>query len=229
MKSFEVVAPRLAGGKIPVLQEGFLWEVPVRQGPCEGWGLWRVTDFQADSIRPAAAWERSVAGGELRVVTLVEQHSPGSWSWSGPGRTSGRVHLVDQGAELDAVRAVHDGKRWWCLGLAPGQARKARRWREQLNNGTVPRNLKPSLGSTSRVGDEGDRLRRAVQLAGGQLLSWASTPNGLQVRWVRLGEEHTSLVDRDLNLQHAGFCLANTDRQHDLTSLVSLVGERHPT
>ncbi len=211
MKSYDIVAPRVRGGKLPCLQDGLLWEVPVASGPSEGWGLWKVIGFEAAYVRPAAAWERErfLVGRPRVAVTLLEQLARATWSGVAPGRTRVTVHLVDQGAELDNVRAVHDGIRWWSLGLASGRTRKAQRLRSERTKLT-----------------DAQRLKKAVELAGGVLLGFTPTSMGFQVRWQRGSEAFVSLVDRDLNLQQAGFCLANTDAQHDLTSLVSLIDER---
>lgn len=228
MRSCELVAPRFGGGKIPVWQDGLLWEVPVLSGPSQGWGLWRLEGEQASFVRPAAAWERERAlpGRPRQVVHLLEEIKPGLWKAAGPGRKELLVALVDQGAVFDALRVVDGGLRWWSLGLASGRASKSRRWRQSLEQGQPTPNLKPGLARARSQHDPGLVLTRAVELAGGRLLSWVSVANGYQVTWERQGQRITSMVDRQLNLQHAGFCLANTDRQHDLTSLVSLITER---
>lgn len=228
MRSFELVAPRVGGCKLPCLQDGLLWEVPVARGPDQGWGLWHVEDHQASYLRPAAAWERErcLVQKPRTVLTLLEDRGSGTWSATGPGRRMVTVHLVDQGAALDGVRAVHDGLRWWCVGLAPGKSRRSQRWRGQLAAGEAPPDLKPGYRGARVPHGDGQRIRRAVELAGGQLVAWEPTPHGFRVRWRREGAQHDSLVDRQLNLQQAGFCLANTDSEHDLTSLVSLIRER---
>lgn len=230
MRSCELVAPRFGGGKIPVWQDGLLWEVPVLSGPSQGWGLWRLEAEQASFVRPAAAWEREQAfpGRPRQVVYLVEELKNGLWKAAGPGRKELLVTLVDQGAVFDALRVVDGGLRWWSLGLASGRAGKARRWREALEQGQPAPNLKPGLARARSHNDPSLVLARAVELAGGRLLRWVSVANGYQVTWERQGHQITSMVDRQLNLQHAGLCLANTDRQHDLTSLVSLISERRP-
>ncbi len=228
MRSCELVAPRFGGGKIPVWQDGLLWEVPVLSGPSQGWGLWRLEDEQASFVRPAAAWERERAfpGRPRQVVHLLEELKSGLWKAAGPGRKELLVTLVDQGAVFDALRVVDGGLRWWSLGLASGRTGKARRWREALEQGQPVPSLKPGLARARSQNDPGLVLARAVEMAGGRLLGWVSVANGYQVTWERQGRQITSLVDRQLNLQHAGICLANTDRQHDLTSLVSLISER---
>ncbi|MBX3171652.1 MAG: hypothetical protein KF760_29855 [Candidatus Eremiobacteraeota bacterium] len=109
--------------------------------------------------------------------------------------------LAESFRDGDWLKAWWDGTRGWTVGPCAGPS--------------APTRVYP-----------GRDLRRAVERGGGELLSATPTQQGWSVTWRRGRETHTSQIDGQLNVLSAGFCLSGQDRIQDLTSLVSLIGER---
>lgn len=141
-------------------------------------------------------WLRPADPGDLRALPLrtLQLVETGVVEWQGR-----RLPL-----RFGETLAVRQRVRAW---LENGLA-----WYVELAPGLPPR---PPAGV-------GERLERAIRLGGGLLHGWSQAPHGLDVVWSRHGVRVTSRVRPDLGVLQAGFCLSDTDRVHDLTSLVSL-------
>jgi hypothetical protein len=78
-----------------------------------------------------------------------------------------------------------------------------------------------------------EQLRHALSKAGAVLHGCTEvrapdgTPQALVVEWSERGERHRyrSTIDHDLTVISSGICLSNRDRDFDLTSLVSVMGD----
>lgn len=89
--------------------------------------------------------------------------------------------------------------------------------------------LAAGVDMTNAAPDDGSargverRLRRALELGGARLLSYAYAHGGLRVEWQRGGQRGTTLVDGALNVVSAGICLSGEDERFDLASVVGVV------
>lgn len=159
------------------------------------------------------------------------------------------VHLVDEAARFDAIVARFDGAAWWFEAVdRRADARDADRLQEALL--AEPPLLSPWAGQTPEmrtawglayrqmvpveavpegapaptVTADGRRLRRALQLGGGDLESYREHGTHWLVEWrARDGMLHQSVIAHDLTVVNAGICLSGLDSTFDLQSLVNVI------
>lgn len=204
---------------------GFLVSHRLAEPAPAGWGVFRLEGDRARWVREASPWERP---RELRRLVLLGQDARERW-WGCPaGPTPGypvRVRLVEGASELGQVLAWFDGDHHWQVEVLDEGSLA----RERLRAGIARRGEREVGRAASRirrVADPGERLQRALGLAQARLLDWRALPDGFRVTWSRGTARVTSVVGQDLGVRDAGFCMAGTDRVHDLTSLASLLEER---
>lgn len=71
-----------------------------------------------------------------------------------------------------------------------------------------------------------ERLKAAIERAGGSYQSYIERGNTFTVEYRMGGEVHRSVVDKDtLGVQSAGICLSGTDAMYDLQSLCGVIAE----
>ena len=155
------------------------------------------------------------------------------------------VHLVSEASAFDRVVARHDGRSWW-FGEPDRRSdpRTADQLREAQAEGVAPDELRvagltPELrtayalatrkdedleGVRAQTSDE-QRLRRALELGGGELHGFVDHGSYWTVEWsTGEGQRHTSAVSRDqLTVLSAGICLDDRDSDFDLESLVGVM------
>jgi len=155
------------------------------------------------------------------------------------------VHLVSEASAFDRVVARHDGRSWW-FGEPDRRSdpRAADQLREAQAEGVAPDELRvagltPELrtayalatrkdedleGVRAQTSDE-QRLRRALELGGGELHGFVDHGSYWTVEWsTGEGQRHTSAVSRDqLTVLSAGICLDDRDSDFDLESLVGVM------
>ncbi len=162
------------------------------------------------------------------------------------------VHLVAGGDPFEQIKARFDGAAFWFEGLdRSGDPRTAEGLRRALGDMTPPEDLGiPRLTPEARVvyrmlrdaeekrrqrrrqrrrqarsQRDRTRLRRALDLGGGNLQQYRDRGNYWQVEWTTAGgRHHTSAISKnDLTVIGAGICLDGHDRDFDLQSLVGVV------
>lgn len=227
------VAPYEGGARVRLPEQGLLTSRRLRGPAPTGWGVFRAEADEARWVRAADPWELP---RDVRTLVLLGRDAHDRWWGCAPGRRPGypvRVRLVQEAQELDQIHAWFDGDHHWqtaALSTDP-------RLRESLQAAVPPRDLPTGLRpgdceayrlawSLGRSQDPQPRIQRALALAQARLEAWQPVPQGFRVTWTRLGERFVSILGPDLAVLDAGFCLAGTDRVHDLTSLASLVAER---
>ncbi|MCP5419050.1 MAG: hypothetical protein H6970_00975 [Gammaproteobacteria bacterium] len=158
------------------------------------------------------------------------------------------VHLVERGQALEGVIARWDGTAFWFDALdRRADPQLADQARESLRAFRSPETLRlPGLTPELRVAytlalkgtagyrarrtahDDRERLRRALDMAGGRLRDYREHDDYWLVEWLSAkGERHTSAIaKRDLTVISAGICLDGEDRRFDLQSLVGVMEQR---
>lgn len=217
------------GGRIQLRSsDGWSWWQKA-QADAAGWYWWdeRYTclepalDFEVEQNFPLKSLQklegdRARLGGRSVPLRLAEGQRPGDW-----------------------VRAWWDGATAWAVTPAsgPSQPRPDLETRRETvalpesnsvqpgRNSAHPQRSPVQPGRNSRAATVRE-VEAAVRRGGGQLVAAVPTPEGFRVDWARSGVNYSSLVDPQLNVLRAGFCLSGQDRIQDLTTLVSLVEGR---
>jgi hypothetical protein len=249
------VAPRVAGGRIAVRVAGLVCTFEVTPTAFEGWGIFAATDAsdskRARLLEPAPperidAYLRVLPARRLRLAHRMTRNTWIGFPLSGPLATPVPVHLVEAGVNaFEAVVARWDGRAAWFHHVdRRANPRHADRLTEALGALTPPYELRgPGLTPHMRAAyelaanqhaglrqwlrqrDEANRVRRALERGGGQLLAQHDRGDYWTVEWRTAdGMRHTSAIARaDLTVMSAGICLAGRDGDFDLQSLVGVV------
>lgn len=214
-------------------EQGLLTSRRLRGPAPAGWGVFRAEGDEARWVRAADPWELP---RDVRRLVLLGRDAHDRWWGCAPGPRPGyrvRVRLVQEAEELDHIDAWFDGDHHWQTAAHGSDPRLRESLRAAVPPSDLPTALRPGdreayrrAWSLGRRHDPRRRLERALGLAQARLEAWHPVPQGFRVTWTRLGERFVSILGPDLSVLDAGFCLAGTDRVHDLTSLASLVVER---
>lgn len=154
------------------------------------------------------------------------------------------VQLAEEVQMFDTVKVRFDGTNVWFEQIDPrADLRKSVYLREQLAQLTDPKKIElsgltheernayflaygPALEAdieSKRDKDE-DRIKDSLRRAGAQYQSYVDRGNTFTVEYLVDGTRHRSVVNKDnLAVESAGICLAGTDRNFDLQSLVGVI------
>jgi hypothetical protein len=155
------------------------------------------------------------------------------------------VHLVSDGMQFEQIIARFDGSSFWFEDsdrradpLAAEELRKALKKvvpPEELRfKGMTPemrtvydlvaRKKIEFMKQMEQQRDE-KRLKKALEMGGGELRSFRDRAEYWQVEWVtRDGQNHSSAIAKnDLTVISSGICLSGLDRNFDLQSLVGVM------
>lgn len=241
----EFVAPVLTGGKIRVQAEGMVMECSNRSS-FSGWGIFRVEHpYVARFVRQAEIWEKDEYRLRLSTVSLflLARDSGGVW-WAvhRKSNTFVPVYLAENMMKFDLVLTVFDGANHWFIEEhQENDPVKTRSMRECLQRGENADSLKipgmkpfdHEMYRISSLVEEnekektvGRRIERALTMGGAALMSFAETDSGILVNWRKMGRDISTMVNRELSVISAGYCLSGEDRYQDLASLASLTGRQ---
>lgn len=171
------------------------WRWSQRTSAPDGWHWWNTEGRWVAAAEPADLLQ-------IRVPTsLICKVGPGQGT--SVHNHAVRLRLADGIWPGQWLRAWFDGVQAWALFCC---------------NGPSPRKQRPRKTRANRI-------HAAVQRGGGQVRAVVPHSAGWEVSWERDGAHYQSLVDPDLNVLVAGFCLSGQDQLQDLTSLVSLTKE----
>lgn len=70
-----------------------------------------------------------------------------------------------------------------------------------------------------------DTLRFELAFMGAELEGWQESGSEYVVSWSYNGASYSMRVSREMRIESAGICLAGTDRQHNLSSIVGVMEE----
>ncbi|MBX7224011.1 MAG: hypothetical protein K1Y36_29110 [Blastocatellia bacterium] len=158
------------------------------------------------------------------------------------------VHLVAEGDRFETALVRGAGQAWWFETLdRKADPVIAAQLRESLAAELFPNQLRvPGLTPEMRIaydialkqhldslkGKRGNRdeirLRRALEVGGGQLAGYQDKEDHWLVEWTTsTGEQHTSAISKqDLSVMSSGICLSGRDHDFDLQSLVKVIEQR---
>lgn len=155
------------------------------------------------------------------------------------------VHLVSDGVQFEQIIARFDGSSFW---FEEGDRRAdplaAEELRKALKKVTPPEELRfkgmtPEMRTVydlvarkkiefmKQMQDMQDeqRLKKALEMGGGELRNFRDRADYWQVEWVTgNGQHHSSAIAKnDLTVISSGICLSGLDRDFDLQSLVGVM------
>lgn len=250
--SQEFLAPMIRGGRVQVRIAGILCRLRVRPAKFTGWGIFRATSAtDARLVRPASLAERQGYLNLFPLVRVILCQKAGYQWLAVPAHQADRrfqfrglvpVQLVEDEQLFEIVETRFDGGACWFD--RPDERRDpaaSAYLRQALQAMTDPKDLnRPGLTAEERAAyavsylarleDQRDRtedrLRQALAHAGAEFSSYLERDDCYRVEYTVDGERHISVLNKDnLDVQVAGICLAGTDRQFDLQSLVGVIRE----
>lgn len=253
----QFLAPHLRGSDVVVKVKGLVKTFRPTPENFEGWGVFRIlADNTAELLEKASRVQVSQYHRGLKASRfyLVRQLRDGTWlgypvSNSSFENTFGAVrpviiHLVKMGRTFDQVIGRWDGRNFWFDQVdRRGDPKLSRLLATALKNFVAPdalriKGLTPEQRKAYSLVFEQDerlrvscseaRLKRALELGGGQLESFIDGGDYWNTQWVTsTGERHTSAIRKsDLTVLSAGICLDGEDDKFDLQSLVGVVEQR---
>ena len=178
--------------------------------------------------------------GRGGLIESLKAEGPPGWSWwkpFGPGRAIwDRLATYPEleqelgkleDAQLSDVGKVRTGNR--TLNLRLGEHLPAGMWVKVWMDCGLPWFVRPACRAGYRPKKcTRQELETAILAGEGRLLAWKQEVPGVnRIEWLgKDGSRYRTRIDDKLNVLDAGFCMAGTDREHDLTSLVSASQER---
>ncbi|MDQ7824525.1 MAG: hypothetical protein RDV48_17110 [Candidatus Eremiobacteraeota bacterium] len=244
----QFVAPVIAGRKVQMRHSGAVRELSLARSH-EGWGVFAVrAGGRAGFVREAEEWERQDYLASCRRVSMLLFHRDMGGTWWACDMGRGRaiaVHLVEGCRMFDRIVVAHDGLSHLFVYLdekvSPEKGEKLReafvgeRPAETLSlDFFTARELEAYVRAldlhkiTEKSHKEAHirRIEEALRLGEGHLVECTEVDAGYRVIWTRNGVGYSTILDRNLSVLSAGFCLAGGDRLQDITSLSSLVALR---
>jgi hypothetical protein len=234
----EVVAPVDGTERVAVNVDGLIWLLRADDAP-RGWGVFDVCADQAVWLRAATPWERDeYAQRSYRFRATVFGVRDGTALALRPGDGATCLVRLASAVDLfDTVDVCYDGRCcWWLDTMSRDPTLEV--WRAALHDGMAPHDKVPhaisrayvrawAIHQATRPTPLQDRLRRSLELAGATFLETRLHAQGTFVRWCYKNQNYETLVDpATLDVVSAGVCLSGRDADFDLTSLVSVMGER---
>jgi hypothetical protein len=126
----------------------------------------------------------------------------------------------EDGGSLSGLRGITPEQRYyWLLLSLQKQSYEAYQEIERLHLSSTERNKRiKEFASQLPM-----RIQHEVRNSGGRFVSFEKYgKNKFLIRWEVGGQEVKTVVENDLRVYDAGFCLSGDDRKHNLASIVSL-------
>ncbi len=256
--STQFLAPCVKGGKVRTRIEEMVYTFTPKPQNFEGWGIFQPLDERRASLIETAdlpqidAYLQQFPKVRLRLAYRLQNRT-----WLGypvnEADTRQRwkivkplaVHLVSDGVTFEEIVARKNGGFCWfeeidrrCDPVLTEHLRSALKdfiAPERLQfKGMTPemRTLYGIVASRTEGFDptlkDEKRLRKALELGGGQLRGFKDGGDYWNVDWMTAdGYHHTSAISKgDLTVISSGICLSGRDRDFDLQSLVGVMEDR---
>jgi hypothetical protein len=219
----------------------------------EGWGVFApVTYKTAKFVREPNMTEKQQYFRLFPALRLILCRKDGQWLGIPAHQADTRfkiqglvpINLVDECQMFDTIKARFDGTNVWFEQIdSRSNPRSAQYLREQLLKLLEPQKLEQS-GLTQEEKDayliaygpalaadieakrdkNEDRIKDALKRAGAKYQSYIERKDTYTIEFTVDGHKHRSVVKKDnLSVESAGICLAGTDRNFDLQSLVGVI------
>lgn len=250
----QFLAPRVRGSKVRVKLQGLVNTYEPTPTDFEGWGVFKTqADFTAKLEHQAPKRQVAQYLELLNLVRVILVRPLRHQTWLaypvnaqvfrqkfGPVKPI-TVHLVTLGRAFEQAIVRFDGAAYWFDRIdRRGNPRIPAFMAKALKDFVSPEELKfPSLtpelreayklvfkpAAQLRVRCSEDRLRRALEMGGGQLEGFVDRGDYWNTSWKTSdGAYHTSAIQKsDLTVLSAGICLDGEDQKFDLQSLVGVV------
>lgn len=219
----------------------------------EGWGVFQPVDYKgARFVREPNMAEKEKYFRIFPGLRLVLCRNENQWFGipANQGDTrfkiSGAVpiNLISEVQMFDTVRCRFDGQSIWFEQIDPrANPRTAIYLRECVTKLVEPKKIE-SPGMTQEERDayqiaygvalaadieakrdkQEERIKDALQRAGANYKSYVERKDTYTIEYTVDGHQHRSVVKKDtLAIESAGICLAGTDKNFDLQSLVGVI------
>lgn len=217
-----------------------------------GWGVFQPLNYKrARFIRDPNMHEKQEYYKLFPVLRLVLcRHNEENWFGTPAHQSDTRfkitgtvpVRLAQEVQMFDTVQARFDGTNIWFEQIDPRHnVRNAAYLRESLTNSLEKDKLELAglsieerdayfIAYNDAVEAKRDRqeekIKTALHRAGAKYQSYIERANTYTIEFTVNGEKHRSVVNKNnLAIESAGICLAGTDRNFDLQSLVGVIVE----
>lgn len=244
------LSPVLSRFHVRVRMAGVVVDFAITPPSFEGWGIFNVTSPRAAhfSRHPTMSERRQYLDlfPALRLIICARQNE----AWLGiPAKDDRRfkisglvpIRLAKDVQLFDTVVTRYDGSQCW-FDEQDGSANlsNARFLREalatELSHGSViipgmtPQEKDAYAVAFARTVEEKrdkseERIRSAIERAGGKYQSYLDRGDSYLIEYRVDGENHRSVVGKDLSVVSAGICLNHGDAAFDLQSLVTVISE----
>lgn len=219
----------------------------------EGWGVFKPLDYRtAKFIREPNMAEKDQYFRLFPALKLILCRNSEGWQGIPANQADTRfkitglapIQLATEVQVFDTVKARFDGANIWFEQVdSRSNPRTAIYLRESLQKLLDPKKLElsgltqeerdaylmaygPALAADLelRRDKNEDRIKDALTRAGAKYQSYIERGNTFTIEYTVDGTKHRSVVKKDsLAVESAGICLAGTDRNFDLQSLVGVI------
>lgn len=149
---------------------------------------------------------------------------------------AGVLLFDDVDMRLDQT-ALREGQRLWLEGhelddskhrevaSVYGMLQALQERQKQLQLEVAERESRARLAAELQT-EEG-RIRHELAFMGAELVDWRKMPTGYSVTWKDDKRAYTMTIRPDMRVSSAGICLAGTDSEHTLASIVAVMKRGH--
>lgn len=258
LRSAQFFAPCVKGGRVRTRLGGLVYTFMPQPRKFSGWGIFQPLDRQTaklielGNLVQITEYLRHFPAVRLRLAAVLQDQT---WLAYPTNEADVRqrfgavkpvpVHLVTEGSAFEQIVARWNGQFCWFEQIDrqsdPVVPEMLQAALTQLTPGADLRfkGLTPEMRSTYELATQRQagfaqpqqderRLRRALQVGGGQLHQFHDRGDYWTVDWTTAtGERHTSAIDKDdLTVVSSGICLSGRDRDFDLHSLVGVIEQQ---
>lgn len=249
----EFVSPVVSNSPVGVSIDGVIFYMKILPNRYRGWGIFKpINARNARFVREASVRERQAFVGNLPklslMITDVEAKmgtiaiNDGRFSLS----ANVPIYLMEDCSIFDVVNVAYNGRIFIYVEhnrrFSPALIRKLR---EYLNNNVKVENFDDNIGLTTDIKSAYETvlerklaaIREQEKLSfDSQLHNTAANRGASVVNYVKRGASYTveyrvngrtyhTVIDENMQVENAGFCVSGRDRDFDFGSLISILKE----